>query len=115
MAAGKNDSLFRAGHTPASLYRQKLNIITNNIYGADRDTLAVGTAMLRLWRSLAVDYDGAGPPDPLSNLDLKLVAGEPRRPRPAAAGLYLAEHRQQWAARRHRRLYQRPRPAVRQP
>ena len=57
----KNDSLFRAGHTPAGLYRQKLNIITNNIYGTDKDTLAVSTAMLRLWRSLAVDYDGAGP------------------------------------------------------
>ena len=71
-----NDSLFRAGHTPASLYRQKLNIITDNIYGADRDTLAVSTAMIRLWLSLAVDYDGAGPPDPPPNLDLKLVAGD---------------------------------------
>ena len=72
----RNDSLFRAGHTPESLYRQKLNIITDNIYGADRDTLAVSTAMLRLWLSLAVDYDGAGPPDPLPNLDFKLVAGD---------------------------------------
>ena len=71
-----NDSLFRAGHTPASLYRQKLDIITNNIYGADQDPLAVSTAMLRLWLSLAVDYDGDGPPDPLPNLDLKLVAGD---------------------------------------
>ena len=71
-----NDSLFRAGHTPASLYRQKLDIITNNIYGADQDPLAVSTAMLRLWLSLAVDYDGDGPPEPLPNLDLKLVAGD---------------------------------------
>ena len=71
-----NDSLFRAGHTPESLYRQKLSIITNNIYGADKDELAISTAMLRLWLSLAVDYDGAGPPDPLPNLDLKLAAGD---------------------------------------
>ena len=71
-----NDSLFRAGHTPESLYRQKLNIITNNIYGTDKDELAISTAMLRLWLSLAVDYDGAGPPDPLPNLDLKLAAGD---------------------------------------
>ena len=71
-----NDTLFRAGKTPESLYRQKLDIITNNIYGADKDALAVSTAMLRLWLSLAVDYDGEGTPDPLPNLDLKLMAGD---------------------------------------
>ena len=71
-----NDSLFRAGHTAESLYRQKLDIITNNIYGTDKDALAVSTAMLRLWLSLAVDYDGNGTPQPLPNLDLKLVAGD---------------------------------------
>ena len=71
-----NDSLFRALHTSESLYEQKLGIITKNIYGADKDTLAVSTAMLRLWLSLAVDYDGDGPPKPLPNLDLKLVAGD---------------------------------------
>ena len=71
-----NDSLFRAGHTAESLYRQKLDIITSNIYGADKDAMAVSTAMLRLWLSLAVDYDGDGPPAPLPNLDLKLVTGD---------------------------------------
>ena len=71
-----NDTLFRAGHTPESLYQQKLDIITNNIYGADKDGLAVSTAMLRLWLSLAVDFDGDGPPAPLPNLDLKLVVGD---------------------------------------
>ena len=71
-----NDSLFRAGHTAESLYQQKLDIITNNIYGSDKDDLAVSTAMLRLWLSLAVDYDGDGPPKPLPNLDLKLVTGD---------------------------------------
>lgn len=71
-----NETLFRAGHTPESLYRQKLDIISNNIYGADKDGLAVNTAMLRLWLSLAVDYEGEGTPDPLPNLDLKLVTGD---------------------------------------
>ena len=71
-----NETLFRAGHTPESLYRQKLDIITNNIYGVDKDGLAVSTAMLRLWLSLAVDYEGDGPPAPLPNLDLKLVVGD---------------------------------------
>ncbi len=71
-----NETLFRAGHTPESLYRQKLDIISKNIYGVDKDDLAVSTAMLRLWLSLAVDFDGDGTPDPLPNLDLKLVVGD---------------------------------------
>ena len=71
-----NDTLFRAGKTPESVYQQKLDIITNNIYGADKDGLAVSTAMLRLWLSLAVDYDGNDIPDPLPNLDMKLVIGD---------------------------------------
>ena len=71
-----NDSLFAARNTSESLYRQKLDIISNTIYGADKDGLAVSTAMLRLWLSLAVDYDGEDAPDPLPNLDLKLVVGD---------------------------------------
>ena len=71
-----NETLFRAGYTPESLYRQKLDIISNNIYGADKDELAVSTAMLRLWLSLAVDYEGEGTPQPLPNLDMKLVVGD---------------------------------------
>ncbi len=71
-----NETLFRAGHTPESLYRQKLDIISKNIHGVDKDDQAVSTAMLRLWLSLAVDFDGDGTPDPLPNLDLKLVVGD---------------------------------------
>ena len=72
-----NETIFAAAkQDPDSVYRQKLDIISNNIYGADKDGLAVSTAMLRLWLSLAVDYDGEGTPDPLPNLDLKLVAGD---------------------------------------
>ena len=71
-----NETLFRARNTSESLYRQKLDIITNNIYGADNDGLAVSTAMLRLWLSLAVDYEGEGIPGPLPNLDMKLTVGD---------------------------------------
>ena len=71
-----NDTLFRAGKTHESVYQQKLDIITNNIYGADKDGLAVNTAMLRLWLSLAVEYEGEGIPDPLPNLDMKMVIGD---------------------------------------
>ena len=71
-----NETLFRAGHTPESLYQQKLDIISKNIYGVDKDKLAVSTAMLRLWLSLAVDFDGEGTPAALPNLDLKLVDGD---------------------------------------
>ena len=71
-----NETLFRARNTSESLYKQKLDIITNNIYGADIDRLAVSTAMLRLWLSLAVDYEGDDIPDPLPNLDMKLVIGD---------------------------------------
>ena len=71
-----NDSLFRATKTSDSLYNQKLGIISNNIYGTDKDGLALSTAMLRLWLSLAVDYEGIGPPTPLPNLEMKLVVGD---------------------------------------
>ena len=71
-----NDSLFRATKTSDSLYNQKLGIISNNIYGTDKDGLALSTAMLRLWLSLAVDYEGDGTPSPLPNLEMKLVVGD---------------------------------------
>ena len=84
-----NDTLFRAGQTAKSLFEQKLAIITNNIYGADKDALAVSTAMLRLWLSLAVDYDDDEAPDPLPNLDLKLVVGDTiAGPNPSMDDLY---------------------------
>ena len=71
-----NATLFRAGVSPESLYRQKLDIIRRNLHGVDQDANAVHIAMLRLWLSLAVDFDGAGPPPPLPNLDMKLRAGD---------------------------------------
>src|SRR5262249_26420660 len=45
------------------------------LYGVDIDLFAVNIAKLRLWLSLAVDYEGAKPP-PLPNLDFKIECGD---------------------------------------
>ena len=58
-----------------SLYDLKLRIIEENVYGADIDRFAVNIAMLRLWLSLAIDYESF-PPPPLPNLDFKIVCGD---------------------------------------
>ena len=58
-----------------SLYDLKLRIIEKNVYGADIDQFAVNIAMLRLWLSLAIDYESF-PPLPLPNLDFKIVCGD---------------------------------------
>ena len=58
-----------------SLYELKLEIISRNLYGADIDPFAVNIAMLRLWLSLAIDYEGERP-EPLPNLDLTIVTGD---------------------------------------
>lgn len=56
-------------------YQRKLSIIQNNIYGVDIDPFAVNIARLRLWLSLAVEYEGEQP-EPLPNLDLKIEEGD---------------------------------------
>jgi hypothetical protein len=58
-----------------SIYRRKLEIIENNLYGADKDPFAVNIAMLRLWLSLIIDYEGDVPP-PLPNLKYKIGEGD---------------------------------------
>ena len=60
---------------PRDEYQRKLHIIGRNLYGADIDKFAVNIAMLRLWLSLAIDYDGDDPP-PLPNLDFKVAVGD---------------------------------------
>lgn len=60
---------------PHTAYQRKLQIICNNIYGVDLDDFAVGIARLRLWLSLAVDYNG-DQPEPLPNLDFKIEDGD---------------------------------------
>ena len=57
------------------IYDRKLEIIQNNLYGVDIDLFAVNIAKLRLWLSLAVDFEGATPP-PLPNLDFKIECGD---------------------------------------
>jgi type I restriction-modification system DNA methylase subunit len=60
---------------PITTYERKLEIIQNNLYGVDLDPFAVNIARLRLWLSLAVDFEGAKP-EPLPNLDFKIEAGD---------------------------------------
>ena len=64
--------------------------------------------MLRLWLSLAVDYDGDGPPEPVAQPGLETRRRRRhRRAESAATGLYSAKHRQQRAARQRRPPYTR--------
>jgi len=68
--------LFATRHLDAiSTYQRKLEIIQTNLYGVDIDPFAVNIARLRLWLSLAVEFEGETPP-PLPNLDYKVEAGD---------------------------------------
>ena len=58
-----------------SLYELKLHIIERNLHGVDLDAFAVNIAMLRLWLSLAIEFEG-DQPEPLPNLDFKIVEGD---------------------------------------
>ena len=69
-------ALYNAGLDAKSLYDLKLQIIERNLFGADIDEFAVNIAMLRLWLSLAIEYDAPGDPPPLPNLDFKIVCGD---------------------------------------
>ena len=60
---------------PRYLYDLKLHIIQRNLYGVDIDEFAVNIAMLRMWLSLAIEYEG-DIPEPLPNLDFKVVCGD---------------------------------------
>ena len=71
-------ALYNAGADAKSLYDLKLEIIQRNLYGVDIDDFAVNIAMLRMWLSLAIDYEGATP-EPLPNLDFKVVCGDSLR------------------------------------
>ena len=70
------DALFKSRQVDSkSTYQRKLDIIQKNLYGVDKDEFAVNIAMLRLWLSLAVDYEG-DIPEPLPNLDYKVATGD---------------------------------------
>ena len=68
-------ALYNAGADAKALYELKLDIIHRNLYGVDIDEFAMNIAMLRLWLSLAIEYDGEKP-EPLPNLDFKVVCGD---------------------------------------
>ena len=68
-------SLFNVGADPKGIYDLKLHIIERNLYGVDIDDFAVNIAMLRLWLSLAIEFEGDKPP-PLPNLDFKVLCGD---------------------------------------
>ncbi|RKU21843.1 type I restriction endonuclease subunit M [Candidatus Poribacteria bacterium] len=70
------EALFQSNQIDSPIiYQRKLDIIQKNLYGVDKDEFAVNIAMLRLWLSLAVDYEG-DTPEPLPNLDYKVAAGD---------------------------------------
>ncbi|WP_313934738.1 MULTISPECIES: Eco57I restriction-modification methylase domain-containing protein [unclassified Nostoc] len=74
-----------------TVYRRKLEIIENNLYGIDKDVFAVNIARLRLWLSLAVEYQGAKP-NPLPNLKYKIEIGDSlTAPSPATTGMIRTE------------------------
>ncbi|MBI2917240.1 MAG: Eco57I restriction-modification methylase domain-containing protein [Chloroflexi bacterium] len=69
-------ALFATGRLGSpDVYERKLEIIQNCLYGVDNDPFAVNVARLRLWLSLAVEFDGDSPP-PLPNLDFKIELGD---------------------------------------
>ena len=68
-------ALFNIGVDARSLYDLKLHIIQRNLYGVDIDEFAVNIAMLRMWLSLVIEYEGDRP-EPLPNLDFKIVGGD---------------------------------------
>ncbi|MEH2339225.1 Eco57I restriction-modification methylase domain-containing protein [Nostoc sp.] len=70
-----------------TVYQRKLDIIENNLYSVDIDIFAVNIARLRLWLSLAVEYEGDNPP-PLPNLKYKIEVGDSLiAPSPATTGV----------------------------
>lgn len=74
-----------------TVYQRKLDILENNLYGVDIDIFAVNIARLRLWLSLAVEYEGDNPP-PLPNLKYKIEVGDSLiAPSPATTGMVRSE------------------------
>ncbi|MGH2415254.1 MAG: Eco57I restriction-modification methylase domain-containing protein, partial [Microcystaceae cyanobacterium] len=83
-----------------STYQRKLEIIENNLYGVDIDPFAVNIARLRLWLSLAVEYelkDETDTPPPLPNLKFKIEVGDSLiAPSPEGIGLVRDEFIRQY-------------------
>ena len=69
------DDLYNTKHLIDDLYELKLQTIENCIYAVDIEPSAVDIAKLRLWLSLIVDYPSDREPQPLPNLDYKIMQG----------------------------------------
>lgn len=69
------ESLYGTQHFETDIYNMKLQIIENSIYAVDLENSAVDIAKLRLWLSLIVDYPNDLEPQPLPNLDCKIMQG----------------------------------------
>ena len=70
------ETLFQSNQIDSTtIYQRKLDIIQQNLYGVDKDDFATNIAMLRLWLSLVVDFEGEVP-QPLPNLDYKVAIGD---------------------------------------
>ena len=68
-------ALYKVRIDNRSLYDLKLHIIQRNLHGVDNDEFAVNIAMLRMWLSISIEYEGPTP-EPLPNLDFKVVLGD---------------------------------------
>lgn len=69
------EELYGTQHFETDIYKMKLQIIENSIYAVDLENSAVDIAKLRLWLSLIVDYPNDLEPQPLPNLDCKIMQG----------------------------------------
>jgi adenine-specific DNA-methyltransferase len=72
----KNDAeLLNINKSDRTIYQLKKDTIENCIYAVDIEISAVDIAKLRLWLSLIVDYPNDKEPQPLPNLDCKIMQG----------------------------------------
>ena len=69
------DSLIEFNQHKRDIFDMKLQTIENSIYAVDIETSAIDITKLRLWLSLIVDYPNNEEPQPLPNLDCKIMQG----------------------------------------
>lgn len=69
------DDYYNTKHLVSEPYQLKKDTIENCIYAVDIEPSAVDITKLRLWLSLIVDYPNTEEPQPLPNLDCKIMQG----------------------------------------
>ncbi len=70
------------------VYKTKLRIVQENIYGVDIEPMAVEIARLRAWLSIVVDDEDDNKVEPLPNLDFKFVCANSLLPLEQQTGLF---------------------------